>query len=188
MKISMGNYQPQELTLMIGSAFKGDGNAMDNLIQVIYPDLKMIASGMRHKHMQVSQTLNTTSLVNEAWLKLNKYGIKAESRKHFFCLVARAMRHILIDAARSKLRNKRKHLAVDINDFQIESVDHANWFIQLNVIIKSINKSHPRIAQIFELKYFLGLTSQEIADELNLSTRTVKRDWQIAKHTIEKII
>jgi RNA polymerase sigma factor (TIGR02999 family) len=188
MKNGIEKYQPQELTLMIGNAFKGDNNAMDDLIQVIYPDLKMIASGLRHKQMQVSQTLNTTSLVNEAWLKLNKYGIKAESRKHFFCLVARAMRHILIDASRSKLRNKRKHLAVNIDNIQIESENDASWFIQLNEIVKSINKSHPRIAQVFELKYFLGLTFDEIAVELNFSSRTVKRDWMIAKQTIKKII
>ena len=188
MKKSLEKYQPQELTLMIGNAFKGDGDAMGDLIKVIYPDLKMIASGLRHKQMYVSQTLNTTSLVNEAWLKLNKYGIKAESRKHFFCLVARAMRHILIDASRSKLRNKRKHLAIDIDDIQIESEDHASWFIQLNEIIESINKSHPRIAQVFELKYFLGLTLDEIAVELSLSSRTIKRDWMIAKQTIEKTI
>ncbi len=178
----------KELTMMIGSAFEGDASAMNKLIGAIYPDLKMIASRIRYKQFSVSRTIDTTSLVNEVWLKLNKNSVKAESRKHFFCIVAKAMRQILIDSAKSKLRIKRFHHAVDIDEFEIESEDNAQWFIQLDEIINAIDKSHPRIAQVFELKYFLGLTISEIAHELNLSDRTIKRDWLIAKKTVEKLM
>ncbi len=188
MKSTIKKYQPQELTLIIDKAFDGNNKAMDHLIRVVYPDLKIIASGIRHKQMKVTKTLDTTSLVHEAWIKLSKHGIKATSRKHFYCIIAQAMRHILIDSARKKLRIKRLHLAVDIDDFQIESKDNAQWFIQLNEIIESIYKSHPRIAQVFELKYFLGLTLSEIATDMDLSLSTVKREWLIAKQTIAKMI
>ncbi len=181
-------FKPTEITIMIGNAFQGDISAMDNLIQVIYPDLKMIASGVRHKQINPSKTLNTTSLVNEAWLKLKNYGIKAESRKHFFCIVAKAMRQILIDSAKKKLNLKNQHIAVDIDDFQISTNDNANWLIKLDEVLNAINNSRPRVAQIFEMKYFLGLSDGDIANELSVTDRTVRRDWMIAKQTIEKII
>ena len=182
------NNSNSDLTMMIDSAFTGDTSAMNDLIKVIYPDLKMIASRIRYKQINVSRTIDTTSLVNEVWLKLNKNSIKAQSRKHFFCIVARAMRQILIDSAKSKLRIKRFHHSVDIDEFEIESEDNAQWFIQLDEIINAIEKSHPRIAQVFELKYFLGLTISEISMELDMSERTIKRDWLIAKKTIEKLM
>jgi len=188
MESSIDQFKPKEITLMIGNAFEGDVNAMDNLISVIYPDLKLIASGIRHKQIKVSRTLNTTSLVNETFLKLCKYGINVKSRKHFFCIVAKAMRQILINSANKKLFKKHAHLDVNIDDFQIESDDSATFLLQLDEIVTSIAKAHPRIGEIFELKYFLGLSEQEIADELNLSKRTVRRDWLIAKQTVAKLI
>ena len=81
------SFKPSEITLLIDQASVGDNEAMNRLMPIIYPDLKLIASGIRHKQMIVSNTLNTTSLVNEAWLKLQKYGIKASSRKHFWLYV-----------------------------------------------------------------------------------------------------
>ena len=192
MILGMSNEKAQfdapEITLMIDHAFEGDISAMDNLIKIVYPDLKLIASGIRHKQLQVSKTLNTTSLVNETWLKLKKYGIKSESRKHFFCIAAKAMRHILIDAAKKKLNNKNYHIAVNIDEIQITSIDNASWLIKLDEIVKAIENSHPRIAQIFDLKYFLGLPDDEIAQKLNITKRTIRRDWLIAKQTIEKLI
>ena len=188
MSIETTNFNAPEITLMIDNAFEGDLGAMNNLIKVVYPDLKLIASGIRHKQMQISKTLNTTSLVNEAWLKLNKYGIKSESRKHFFCIVAKAMRQILIDAAKKKLNKKNHHFAVDIDEIQITSIDNASWLIKLDEIVKAIENSHPRIAQVFDMKYFLGLSNDDIAQKLNITKRTIRRDWLIAKQTIEKII
>lgn len=188
MSSETGQFAAPEITLMIDNAFQGDISAMDNLIKVVYPDLKLIASGIRHKQLQVSKTLNTTSLVNETWLKLKKYGIKSESRKHFFCIAAKAMRHILIDAAKKKLNQKNRHISIDIDEIQITTLDNASWLIKLDEVVNAIEKSNPRIAQIFEMKYFLGLTNEDIADKLNITKRTIRRDWVIAKKTIEKII
>ena len=188
MQATINQFKPKEITLMIGNAFEGDNCAMNNLIKILYPDLKMIASGIRHKQIKVSRTLNTTSLVNEAFLKLCKYGINVKSRKHFFCIVAKAMRQILINSANQKLCKKHLHLDVNIDDFQIESDECATFLLQLDEIIEAIGRTHPRIGQIFDLKYFIGLSEQEIADELKISKRTVRRDWLIAKQTIAKLL
>ncbi|MGJ8664087.1 MAG: ECF-type sigma factor, partial [Marinicella sp.] len=96
-----------EVTVLIEQAAAGEQQALDQLIPVIYPDLKAIAAGLRRKQFDVNATLNTTSLVNEAWLKLKRYGVQANSRKHFFCIAAQAMRQILMNAAKAKKTQKR---------------------------------------------------------------------------------
>ncbi len=181
-------FNPQEITLLIGKASSGDNGAMDSLMPLIYPDLKRIASGIRHKQMVVSKTLNTTSLVNEAWLKLNKYGIKAESRKHFFCIIAKAMRQILVNSAKEKLCLKRdaKKLTLDVSNLATES--EAQFMLKLEEIIKSIEESHGRLAEVFQFKYFLGFSEVEIAETLDVNIRTIRRDWLTVKKIIQEII
>lgn len=181
-------YNPNEITLLIGQASSGNNAAMDSLMPIIYPDLKRIASGIRHKQMVVSKTLNTTSLVNEAWLKLNKYGIKAESRKHFFCIVAKAMRQILVNSAREKLCLKRnaKQMTLDVSNLATDS--DAQLMIQIDEIIESIEESHGRLAEVFQFKYFLGFSEIEIAQTLDVDVRTIRRDWLTVKKIIQEII
>ena len=181
-------FKPNEITLLIGDASSGDNNAMDKLMPIIYPDLKRIASGIRHKQMVVSKTLNTTSLVNEAWLKLNKYGIKAESRKHFFCIVAKAMRQILVNSAKEKLCLKRnaKQMTLDVSNIATDS--DAQMMIQIDEIIESIEQSHGRLAEVFQFKYFLGFSEIEIAETLDVNVRTIRRDWLTVKKVVQEII
>jgi len=181
-------YNPNEITLLIGQASGGDVSAMDNLMPIIYPDLKRIASGIRHKQMVVSRTLNTTSLVNEAWLKLNKYGIKAENRKHFFCIIAKAMRQILINSAKEKLCLKRnaKQMTLDVSNLATDS--EAQLMLQIDEIIESIEESHGRLAEVFQFKYFLGFSEIEIADTLGVDVRTIRRDWLTVKKIIQEIL
>lgn len=188
MPIHLEQFKPNEITMLIGRASSGDIRAMDSLMPLIYPDLKRIASGIRHKQMVVSRTLNTTSLVNEVWLKLNKYGIKAESRKHFFCIVAKAMRQILVNSAKEKLCLKRnaKQMTLDVSN--IASDSEAQLMIQLGEVIESIEESHDRLAQVFQLKYFLGFSEIEIADTLDVNIRTVRRDWLTVKKIIQEIL
>jgi len=182
------SFKPSEITLLIDQASVGDNEAMNRLMPIIYPDLKLIASGIRHKQMIVSNTLNTTSLVNEAWLKLQKYGIKASSRKHFFCIIAKAMRQILVNTAKEKLCLKRnaKQLTLDVSELANSS--EADFMIKLNEIVDSIEGSHPRLAQVFQFKYFLGFTEHEISEVLGVNNRTIRRDWLTVKRVIQEII
>ncbi len=188
MPTQLEQLKPNEITLLLSQASNGDNLALDQLIPIFYPDLKRIASGIRHKQMVVSKTLNTTSLVNEAWLKLNKYGIKAESRKHFFCIIAKAMRQILVNAAEEKLCIKRhaNQMALDVSNIASES--EAEFMIKLNEIIESIENSHSRLAEVFQFKYFLGFSEIEIAETLDVNIRTIRRDWLTVKKIIQEII
>jgi len=188
MLTQLQQFKPHEITLLIGEASSGDISAMDKLMPIIYPDLKRIASGIRHKQMVVSKTLNTTSLVNEAWLKLNKYGIKAESRKHFFCIIAKAMRQILVNSAKEKLCLKRnaKQMTLDISNLATNS--DAQLMIQIDEIVESIEESHGRLAEVFQFKYFLGFSEIEIAETLGVDVRTIRRDWLTVKKIIQEIV
>lgn len=179
---------PHEVTLLISQAASGDGQALNALMPMVYSDLKLIASGIRHKQISVSSTLNTTSLVNEAWIKLQKWGVKAESRKHFFCITAKAMRQILINSATQKLSQKCHVKLVTFEDSGIDTTNEAEWMILLDKILKPIEQKSPRMVHIFHLRYFLGFTEPEVADTLGVSLSTVNRDWLIVKKIIKNIM
>lgn len=179
---------PHEITVLISQAASGDADALNNLMPIVYADLKLIASGIRHKQFNVSSTLNTTSLVNEAWIKLQKWGVKAESRKHFFCITAKAMRQILINSATQKLSQKRNVKLVTFEDSGINTDNEAEWMILLDKILKPIEQKNPRMAQVFHLKYFLGFTEPEVAETMGVSLSTVNRDWLIVKKIIKNIL
>lgn len=179
---------PNEITILIDKASDGDISAFDQLIPIIYPELKKIASGIKRKHFDVSNTLNTTALVNEAWLKLNKYGVKASNRKHFFCIAAKAMRQIIMNSAKQKFSKKREAVLVTIDNVELHDDNDVQWMLQLEVILKSLESSNSRLADVFQLKYFLGFTESEIADLLSVTDRTVRRDWLVVKKLIKELM
>ncbi|MBL4774322.1 MAG: hypothetical protein JKX98_12310 [Alcanivoracaceae bacterium] len=187
MKSQLEQYNLEEITFLISKASNGNSKALNDLIPLVYDDLKMIAAGLRHKQFDVSKTINTTSLVNEAWLKLNQYGIKAENRKHFFCIVAKAMRQILMNSAKQKMTNKRHAKIVTFDESCLNLESDAEWMITLDEIINSIADSNKRMVQVFELKYFLGLDEKEICEILDISKRSVSRDWLSVKSIIKQI-
>ena len=178
----------QEVTLLISQASSGNQEALNSLIALVYEDLKLIASGLRHKQFNSSSTLNTTSVVDEAWLRLHKWGIQAESRKHFFCIAAKAMRQILINSATQKLSQKRNAQLVTFDDSSLNIESEAEWMLLLDKILKAIEKKNSRMADVFQLKYFLGFSEPEISEVLNVSVATVNRDWLVAKKIIKEII
>ncbi|MFK8012414.1 MAG: ECF-type sigma factor [Marinicellaceae bacterium] len=179
---------PKEITLLIDKASGGNSSALNQLIPIIYPELKRIASGIKRKHFNVSKTLNTTALVNEAWIKLDKYGVKATNRKHFFCITAKAMRQIIMNSSTEKLTKKRHADLVTFDDFGINEEEDAQWMLQLNSILQSLESSNTRLAEVFQLKYFLGFTETEVADLLSITDRTVRRDWIVVKKIIKEIM
>lgn len=188
MQTQIEQFKPAEITLLISQASGGSSDALNDLIPLVYDDLKMIAGGLRHKQFDVSKTINTTSLVNEAWLKLHKYGIKAESRKHFFCIISKAMRQILMNSAKQKITQKRNANMITFDEASLKSESEAHWMITLDEIISSIEESNQRMAQVFELKYFLGFSEDEICQALSISKRSVSRDWLSVKTIIKQVI
>lgn len=184
----MAESPPNDITILVEQASAGQDHAMQRLIEIIYPELKALAAAIRRKNANPSNTINTTSLVNEAWLKIQKYGLSASSRKHFFCIMAKAMRQILINAANSKLTHKRQGIRATLDDVSAVAISEAEWLIQLEEIIAAIEAAQPRLSEVFHLKYYLNMPEEDIAQALEVTVRTVRRDWHNVKHIIHQAI
>jgi len=179
-------FNPGEITLLFQQANKGEEQALNKLVDILYYELKHIATSRRNA-FQDNKTLNTTALVNETWLKLKNSDIKYANKRHFLSIAAISMRQILLDAAKSKHRLKRpQFVSMATNEVNnINSVEEqAEWLYQLDLILKKLEKHSPRGATVFNLKFFCGLTLEEVADCLEISSKTVQRDWEQSKHVI----
>ncbi|NNF00514.1 MAG: sigma-70 family RNA polymerase sigma factor [Pyrinomonadaceae bacterium] len=174
----------RRITLLLHEWKQGKEDAFNELFPYVYDELRRRASAYLRNERQ-GHTLQTTALVNEAYIKLvDKVGVEWEDRNHFFAIAAQAMRRILVDHARKRKRKKRgdKHENLPLDEArylvpQEESVD----LIALDEALTRLEKFDPRQSRIVELKYFGGMTLDETADVLGVSNVTVKRDWNIAK-------
>jgi RNA polymerase sigma factor (TIGR02999 family) len=162
---------------------EGDRAALEELTPLVYSELHQIA----HRYMQrqlPGQMLQTTALVNEAYLRLvNVEDVRWQDRTHFFAVSAQIMRRILVDSARAHLADKRggrlPHVSLD------ESMDAAPQSSEdlaaLDDALKALEKMDPRKARLVELRFFGGLTVEQTAEVLEISVPSVKRDWKLAK-------
>lgn len=172
----------EPLTRLLQAAQAGDRDAADEVFRVAYDELKRLAHGIRRG---AGQTLNTTALVHEAWLKLAPAdGINIESRAHFKHLAARAMRQIVLDEARSRQAQKRGGGArpVTLEDALDGTVPQDPVAIlQFDRALEELQRLDPRAGQVVECRIFGGLEVEETAEALGISTATVKRDFRIAR-------
>ncbi len=174
---------PDEVTQLLLKWSKGDNAAFDELIPVVYAELKKIARRYMGKE-RLDHTLQTSALINEAYLRLvDQQSIQWQDRNHFFAVAARIMRHILIDHARSYRYAKRGGGAekVPLEEAANLSIQRADELLALEEVLNDLSAVDPRKSQIIELRFFGGLTVQETADVLNLSPVTVMREWRAAK-------
>ena len=179
----MPTVSPQEVTQLLADWGKGDRSALDKLFPLVHSELRRIAqrqmSGERPGH-----TLQATALVNEAYLKLaGQQRFDWQNRAHFFAVCAQVMRHILIDHARAHARDKRGGglARVSLNDALVVAEDQAEHFIALDDALRVLERLDPQKGKIVEMRYFGGLSVEETAEVLNVSPRTVRREWQRAK-------
>jgi len=181
----MGRSEP--LTQLLAAVRQGDRGASDRLFAAVYEDLRRIA---HRKLAGGPQSLNTTALVHEVYLKLvDRSQIRPEDRQHFFATAARAMRQILIDHARTRQAQKRGGRDSESAPDRSDSVDAAipratdRWAEILDVDSALVRLSHlnERLTRVVELRFFAGFSVEEAADILDVSPRTVKRDWQVAR-------
>jgi len=169
------------VTRLIAAVRAGEKDAMDRLFEVVYEDLK------RRAHAQLSgagQTLDTTALVHEAYLKLSDSARPDwADRQHFFRVAARAMRHIVIDRARSRLTAKRGggQAPLDLDRVELGADSAAEQMVALDDALSRLAGQDPRLGAVVELRFFGGLTVEETARSLDISERTVKRDWRLAR-------
>jgi RNA polymerase sigma factor (TIGR02999 family) len=172
-----------DVTRILERVEQGDAKAADQLLPLVYDELRRLAA---HKMslQPPGQTLQATALVHEAYLRLLGNEEKRwENRRHFFSAAAEAMRHILIDRARRRLRAKHGDNAekVPLDDIEIASPAKEEIVLQLNEALETLVQISPEQAEIVKLRFFAGFTEPEIAEILNLSERTVQRQWSYAK-------
>ena len=161
----------------------GRKEAESRLIAVVYPELRRIA--MRYMRQErPGHTLQATALVNEAYLRMVGDGDRDfKNRAHFFATAATQMRLILVDYARQKQAQKRegKRVRVEMTDFLAVSEDRLDEVLQIDEALQRLAAWDPRQCKIVELRFFAGLTEDEVAEVLGIASRTVKRDWKVAK-------
>ena len=173
----------QRVTELLAQWSNGDNAALAELTPLIYEELRRLAhhqmAGQRPGH-----TLQTTALVNEAYLRLaDQTNPSWQNRAHFFAVAARAMRQILVDYARSQQSQKRGGgaLKVELDEAALVSPTEAKEIIDLHEALERLATLDSRKAQVVELKYFGGLNYDEMAEVLKISRVTVRRDWEFAK-------
>jgi RNA polymerase sigma-70 factor (ECF subfamily) len=157
--------------------------ARDRIFSIIYPELKRVAK-MRMSRERADHTLQPTALVNEVFLSLMRHdAINYQNRAHFLAIASTAMRRILVDHARQHSAQKRGSgktgISEDPADFAV-GADFAE-LIELDDLLEKLSRKHARVAQVVELRYFGGLSCEEVAEILSVNARTVKRDWEIAR-------
>lgn len=174
---------PQEVTQLLADWSQGDQTALEKLMPLVYEELRRLArhymAGQRPDH-----TLQTTALVNEAYLRLaDQKRRNFKNRSHFFAVAAKAMRQILVNYAKAAQRQKRGAGAskVELDEAALVSPEQTTAILDLNDALERLATLDSRKAQVVELRYFGGLKQDEIAEVLKISTVTVRRDWVFSK-------
>lgn len=173
-----------ELTLALQSIGEPDGCASEEVLPLVYDDLRRQA-GAQMSREAAGQTLQATALVHEAWLRLVGGGTSQrwQNRAHFFGAAAEAMRRILIENARRKARLKRggNPLRVDIEDVDLAQTTPEEKVLLINEAIEKLEAQDPERARVVVLKFFGGFTNHEVAASLGVTERTIERHWAFAK-------
>jgi RNA polymerase sigma factor (TIGR02999 family) len=174
---------PAEITRWLADARAGDREALDRVLATLYRELHSMAR--RQLGMQRHQTLDTTGLVHEAYLKLvGRREAQFDDRAHFFAYAASAMRSVVVDYARQRLAQKRGgdlHRVTDLPEDLGGGVRLDEEMLGLDTALNQLAEVDARLAQVVEMRYFGGLSEAEIAAALDRSERSIRRDWQKAR-------
>jgi RNA polymerase sigma factor (TIGR02999 family) len=172
-----------DVTLILERAEQGDLQAAEELLPLVYEELRKLAIA-RMAQEQPGQTLQPTALVHEAWLRLvGDPGARFEGRGHFFAAAAEAMRRILIDRARQKLSLKRGARAerVNLDDIDVAAAADDDTLLALDEAMEKLAQEDPESAAFIKLRFFAGLTNDEAARALGIPERTARRHWSFAR-------
>jgi RNA polymerase sigma factor (TIGR02999 family) len=173
----------QQVSQLLMAWREGDAGAFDKLMPMVYDELRRLA----HRYMRrvpAGQTLQTTALVHEAYLRLAGHGeVDWQSRVHFFAVCAQVMRGLLVDRARSRYAIKRGGglQQVELNDAALQGPSQDEQLLILDDALERLSAIDPRKTRIVEMRYFGGMSVEETAQALNLSPITIKREWSKAR-------
>jgi RNA polymerase sigma factor (TIGR02999 family) len=174
---------PEEITRMLIAWNQGNERARDELIPLIYDELRRLARAHLRRE-RINHTLQPTALVHEAFLRMvDQSQVNWQNRAHFFGSAARLMRQILINHAEARRAAKRGGEAerISLNDVDRFTVEEEIDLIALNEALKNLERIDPRQERIVEMRYFGGLAIEEIAEVIGVSPATVKREWSVAR-------
>ena len=158
----------------------GDKDSLDKLLPIVYDELRRMAHRLLYN--EYAETLPTTALVHEAYLKLvNQHSVDWENLGQFFGVASQAMRRILVDHARERHAQKRDGIKVSLDDSDTLAVEINESLLDLDFALEELAKHDETQAKIVELRYFAGLTFDEIAAVLQISRSTVFREWTFAR-------
>jgi RNA polymerase sigma factor (TIGR02999 family) len=172
-----------EVTALLNRITGGDAQAEEQLIELLYDDLKAIATRYMRRERQ-GHSLQTTALVNEAYLKLTKSKSQNwQDRVHFLAVAAQVMRRVLVDHARNRGAEKRGGAIarIPLDESLVFSEDQLAQLIEIDLALARLQKREPRACRVVELRFFGGLTVEETAEVLRMSPRTVKREWNFGR-------
>ena len=174
---------PENVTQLLVRWGNGDQEAFQLLMPIVYAELRRMAHGYMSRQ-ETGHTLQTTALVHEAYFKLAGESDKQwQNKTHFFAVAAKAMRHVLVDYARSQQAAKRGggQNLIPLDEAQIPPPDRIRDLVELDDALTGLSALNPRQAEVVEMRFFGGLSVEETAQTLNVSPETVMRDWRAAK-------
>ena len=172
-----------DVTQILERVEKGDAKAAEELLPLVYEELRKLAAAKMAREAP-GQTLQPTALVHEAWLRLGgDQQPRWENRAHFLAAAAEAMRRILVENARRKLRPKHggNQERVELDESAIELAGEDEKVLQVHEALDSLATEDPQKAQVVKLRFFVGLNNNEIAALLGVNEKTVRRHWEVAK-------
>lgn len=172
-----------DATVLLAAAEKGDPKATDQLLNLVYDELRRLAAYKLGREAP-GQTLQPTALVHEVWLKLVGVGEQHfKNQGHFFAVAAEAMRRILIDRARRRQtqRHGGQYERVELEETGLTAPAADDQLLAVNEALEKFELQHPAQAQVVKLRYFGGMTNEEVAQALDLSVSTVKTYWTFAR-------
>jgi RNA polymerase sigma factor (TIGR02999 family) len=175
--------QMSDATVMLAAVEAGDPKAAEQLLVLVYDELRRLAASKLAQEAP-GQTLQPTALVHEAWLRLvGNHHPSFKDRTHFFYAAAEAMRHILIDRARRKKtrRHGGDYLRVDFEEFDLAAPSADDQLLAVNEALDKLALEHPVQSELVKLRYFAGLTNEEVSEVLGISVSSAKNYWTFAR-------
>jgi RNA polymerase sigma-70 factor (ECF subfamily) len=184
----MSSPQQEAVTELLLNWREGERGALDQLIPIVYSELRRLARAHMRRE-RPGHTLQTSALINEAYMRLIGGKITWQNRAHFFGVASRLMRQILVDYARKRSATKRggsDQLQVSLEDIAVSAESDAVELISLDNALRNLAAMDQRMSQVVELRYFGGLTIAETAEVLEVSHATVEEDWKVARAWLRK--
>ena len=178
----------REITDALLAYGNGDEAAYDRLVSLSYPELRRMASRQLGRG-RPGATLNTTGLVHEVYLKLvDRSRTRYQDRSHFFAVMARAMRQIIVDHARRRSAGKRggSAVALELDESKAGVAPDLEWVLGLDRALNQLREIDERLVRVVECRFFCGYTEQETAEVLEMSLRSVQRTWQRARGWLKR--